>query len=113
MIIRGVRVECFQACDWSVAPNTALSLVETVNSHTPTNHILYLKKCCAWTNTAVGSDIISKKISKLYIGFYDLSQLDWGLIAKAVMMLIILSVEHTKLTNEQYEGILHGLSEGS
>ena len=56
---------------------------------------------------------VSNKINELYIGENDLSEVDPGLLTKAVTKLVILDVVNTKLTQQQNEAILNTLNTGS
>ena len=56
---------------------------------------------------------VSNKIKKLYIGENNLSEVDPGLMTKAVTKLVILDATNTKLTHQQDEAILNTLNEGS
>ena len=56
---------------------------------------------------------VSKKINELYIAENDLSEVDPGLLTKAVTKLVRLDVQNTKLTQQQNEAILNTLNTGS
>jgi len=56
---------------------------------------------------------VSNKINELYIGENDLSEVDPGLLTKAVTKLVRLDVQNTKLTQQQNEAILNTLNTGS
>ena len=56
---------------------------------------------------------VSNKINELYIGENDLSEVDPGLLTKAVTKLVRLDVVNTKLTQQQNEAILNTLNTGS
>merc|ERR1711905_17660 len=56
---------------------------------------------------------VSKKMNELYIGENDLSEVDPGLLTKAVTKLVRLDVQNTKLTQQHNEATLNTLNTGS